>query len=210
MKIIEPSAGKKAMSENLLSNREKFWYLVGPVTVSLVFAATRPIIQIYFVSHIDPQVLAMANLLETGLAAIVNYTIQFERLKELYRKYFFWIVATDILIFSATSLIGVDYPAVRFFGFSILNAVSTCLWFMIMQNIANRIIVDGDERTNFDALNQSTCLAASFIGGVFAVIFVNISVEICVMAQCLANAFMGITDLYSFKILKRAYEEQTK
>lgn len=152
------------MNKNLLSTREKFWYLVGPVTVSLVFATTRPIIQIYFVSHIEPQILAMANLLETGLAAIVNYTIQYETLKELYRKYFFYIVITDILIFSATSLIGVDYPAVRFFGFSILNAVSTCLWFMIMKNVVNRIIIDGDERTNFDALNQTTCLAASFIG----------------------------------------------
>ena len=198
------------MNKNLLSIREKFWYLVGPITVSLVFAATRPIIQIYFVSNIEPQILAMANLLETGLAAFVNYTIQFERLKELYRKYFCWIVVTDILIFSATSLIGVDYPAVRFFGFSILNAVSTCLWFMIMKNVVNRIIVDGDARTNFDALNQTTCLAASFIGGVFAVIFVNISVEICVMAQCVANAFMGATDLYSFKILKRAYEEENR
>ena len=199
------------MNKTLLSIREKFWYLVGPITVSLVFAATRPIIQIYFVSNIEPQILAMANLLETGLAAVVNYTIQFERLKELYRKYFFWIVVTDVLIFSTTSLIGVDYPAVRFFGFSILNAVSTCLWFMIMKNVANRIIIDGDERTNFDALNQTTCLAASFFGGIFAVIFVNIPVEICVMAQCLANAFMGVTDLYSFKILKRAYvEEKTK
>ena len=79
---------------------------------------------------------------------------------------------------------------------------------MVMKNIVNRIIVDGDERTNFDALNQTTCLAASFIGGIFAVIFVNISVEFCVMVQCVANAFMGATDLYSFKILKRAYEEE--
>lgn len=193
------------MNENLLSSREKFWYLVGPVIVSLIFAATRPIIQVYFVSHIEPQILAMANLLETGLAAATNYSIRFEKLKELYRKYFFWIVITDILIFTATSLIGVDYPAVRFFGFSILNAVSTCLWFMIMKNVVNRIIIDGDKRTDFDALNETACLTASFIGGVFAVVFVNISVEICVMAQCLANAFMGFTDLYSFRILKRAY-----
>ena len=196
------------MSENLLSRREKFWYLVGPITISLVFAATRPVIQIYFSSHIEPQTLAMANLLETGLAAIVNYTIQFERLKELYRKYFFYIVITDILIFSATSIIGVDCPAVRFFGFSVLNAVSSCLWFMIMKNVANRIIIDGDERTNFDALNQATCLAASFIGGIFAVIFADIPVEWCVMAQCVANAFMGLTDLYAFKILKRAYVKE--
>ena len=192
----------------MLSSREKFWYLVGPVTTSLVFATTSPIIHIYFVSNIEPQILAMANLLGTGLAAFVNYTIQFESLKELYRKYFFCIVITDVLIFSATSLIGVEYPTLRFFGFSILNSVSTCLWFMVMKNIVNRIIVDGDERTNFDALNQTTCLAASFIGGIFAVIFVNISVEFCVMVQCVANAFMGATDLYSFKILKRAYEEE--
>jgi len=198
------------MNKNLLSKREKFWYLVGPVTVSLVFAATRPITQVYFVSHIEPQIFAMANLLETGLAVVVNYSIQFDRLKELYRKYFFRIVIADILIFSATSLIGVDYPAVRFFGFSIINAVSSCLWLMIMRNVANRIIADGDERTNFDALNEMTCLAASFVGGVFAIIFIDISVEVCVMFQCLANTLMGVTDLYSFRILKRAYDREEK
>ena len=196
------------MSENLLSKREKFWYLVGPVTVSLIFAATSPIIQIYFVSNIESRILAMANLLQIGLAAVVNYTVQFERFKELYRKYFFWIVATDILIFSVTSLIGVEYPVIRFFGFSFLNAVSTCLWVMIMENIANRIIIDGDERTNFDALKRTVCLMASFTGGVVAILFADIPVEWCVMAQCVANAFMGLTDLYAFKILKRAYVKE--
>ena len=190
-----------------MSKKEKFWYIVGPVTVSLVYAITRPIIQIYFITHIETRILATANLLETGLAAAVNYSIQFEKIKELYRKYFLWIVMADVVTLGATSIIGVDYPAVRFFGMSFTNAVSTSLWFMIMNNVSNRIIVDGDERTNFEALNQSACFFASFMGGVLAVIFVEISVEKCIIAQCLANGFMGATDLYAFRLLKRAYDK---
>ena len=184
---------------------ERFWFLVGPVVFSLVMAASSPIIHVYFVSQVSPRVIAAANLLGTGFAAVVNYSVRVERLKDLYRRYFKVIVLVDVLLFASVSALGVEYPEARFLGFSFINAVSTCLWVMVMRNVVNRVIVDGDARTDFEALERSTCLSASFVGGVLAVVFVEVPVEYCVLAQCLGNAFMGVTDLHAFSLLKRAY-----
>lgn len=189
-----------------MKKNEKFWYLIGPIMMSFIYAATFPIISVYFYSLVSPKVLALSNILGTGLSAIVNWTIPQKRMKEIYRRNFHWIVLIDIICFCAVSFTGYEYPEVRFIGFSILNAVSTCLWVMIMRNLANRIIEDGDDRTDFDALNRYTELWACFFGAIFALIFTEIPVEYCIAAQCFANTFMGCTDLYSFKMLNKAYE----
>ena len=189
-----------------MTRREKFWYLIGPVIMSFTYAATFPIISVYFYSLVSPRVLAISNIIGTGLSAVVNWTIPMDNMKELYRKNFIWIVLLDVTVFCIVSFTGYEYPEVRFIGFSILNAVSTCLWVMVMRNLANRIIEDGDDRTDFDALNRCTELWACFFGAIFAVTFTEIPVEYCIAAQCFANLTMGATDLYTFKILKRAYE----
>jgi len=188
-----------------MTKQEKFWYLIGPVMFSFVYAATFPIVNIYFVSIISPRVLAAANLLGTILSAFVNWSIPKANMKEWYRKHFLYIVIIDMICFWCISFCGLEYPEVRFLGFAVLNAVSTCLWVMVMRNVANRIIVDGDERTDFDALNECSTLIACFCGAVLALIFVDIPVECCIVLQCLSNMFMGITDLYAFRRLNKSY-----
>jgi hypothetical protein len=185
-----------------MNNKEKFWYLIGPVVVSLVYAATSPMIHYYFITQVSPQVIATANLLQIGLAAGVNYSIQVDKFKEWYRKNFLLIIIMDVILLTTSSFAGVNYPELRFMGLAVINSVSTVLWVMIMKNIANKIIVDGDARTDFEALNESACLTASFIGGVSAVVLMP-KVEICLALQCLANAFMGATDYYSFQVLNK-------
>ena len=187
-----------------MNSKEKFWFLVGPVAMAFVFAFTTPVIHVYFVSLISSRILAIANLLSVSLAAFVNWSITLQTMKEWYRRHFLWIVTIDVLLFSCVSFAGYEYPAVRFLGFAFINAVSTCLWVMVMRNAVNHIIKEGDARTDFDAFNQSTCLTASLVGGIMAII-VELPVEICILLQCLVNMFMGITDLYAFKILSKKY-----
>lgn len=194
------------MVNSQVTKKEKFWYLIGPIVTSFIFSATYPIIQVYFINLIEPRVLATANVLGTLVSAGVNYTIPIEKMKEWYRKHFLWIVLIDLLAFVSVSFFGYEYPEVRFVGLSLLNAVTTSLWVMVMRNLANRIIKDGDDRTDFEALTEYTSLLACAGGAIFAIIFIDIHVEYCIAAQCIANIFMGITDLYSFKLLKRAYE----
>ena len=188
-----------------LSTKEKTWYVIGPTILSFAFALTTPTIYVYFISLIEPKILALANIIGTALSAIVNYSIPKEHMKEWYRKHFLSIILIDILCFHLITFFGYEYPEIRFIGFAIINAVSTCLWVMIMRNTANRIITDGDARTDFDALNRYLTLTACLIGAVLAFI-ITLPVETCLVIQCIANAFMGFADWKAFRLLKRAYE----
>lgn len=188
-----------------MTSNEKFWYLIGPVIMAFTYAATYPTTQVYFVSIISPKVLAASNLVGTALSAFVNWTIPQAKMKEWYRNHFLYIVLVDIICFFCFSFYGLECPEIRFIGFSFLNAVSTCLWVMVMRNTANRIIVNGDKRTDFDALNEFSTLIACFCGAATALIFNDVPVEYCITAQCVSNLVMGITDLYSFNMLSRAY-----
>lgn len=188
-----------------MTTQEKFWYLIGPVMLSFSFAATYPIVQIYFINLIGPKVLAMSNILGTFLSIIVNWTVPKKNMKSWYRKHFLLIVISDIFLTYLFTFFGYQYPEIRFLGFSFLNAVSTCLWVMVMRNVVNRIITDGDQRTDFDALVEYTTLSGSLAGAITAFIFDDVSVEYCLVFQCIANTVFGMTDIYIFRRLNRTY-----
>lgn len=82
-----------------MTDREKFLVLIGPVVVSIVFAATSPTIHIYFMQLISSKVLAIANMLEMSCAALVNFSVPMGKMKALYRKYFAVIVLIDVICF---------------------------------------------------------------------------------------------------------------
>ena len=65
----------------------KLYLLGGSSLMGFVFCATSPIIQIYFISLIDSSILAMANIITTGLAAVVNASVQSNKLKDFYRHH---------------------------------------------------------------------------------------------------------------------------
>lgn len=188
-----------------MTTQEKFWYLIGPVMLSFSFAATYPVIQVYFINLIGPEILAISNILGTSLSIIVNWTIPKKNMKSWYRKHFLLIVISDVVLTCLFTFFGYQYPAIRFLGFSFLNAVSTCLWVMIMRNVVNRIITDGDQRTDFDALVEYVTLSGSLAGAITALIFSDIPVEYCLFFQCISNAIFGLTDIYIFRRLNKTY-----
>ena len=97
-----------------MKGRVKLYLLAGTAVVDFVYAATSPVIQIYFYSIIGSSVLAMANILTTALAAAVNASVQSDRLKDFYRHHFLWIIAIDVTCFALISFKGIDIPEVRF------------------------------------------------------------------------------------------------
>ena len=54
--------------------------------VSFMYALTSPVIHIYFIKQIGPNILAVTNMLSVGLAAVVNSTVPNNKIKELYRS----------------------------------------------------------------------------------------------------------------------------
>ena len=193
-----------------MNKADKIFYLLGPVFYSLIFAATSPTIHVWFMSVIDPKIVAIANLLQTLLAAVVFFSFTKEELQDKYRHWFIPIVVVDCTLFAGISITGLSYPEVRFIGFSFINAVSTSIWFMIMRNALNRVITDGDQRTAFDGLESTACLIAGFCGGLIAYFTTTRDIEVvqlCVFAQCIANAVMGIADIYAFNRLKKRQQK---
>lgn len=183
-----------------MDSKQKFWLLIGPVVFSFAMAMTVPIIQIYFIRLVDSNVLAISNMLAVGIAAITNTSITKERFLEWYDKHFTFIVITDILLFVIVSCAGMEMAAARYIGMAIMDAISTTLWVCIMRNAINNTI-KGQDLTIWQSLSNSYEMYASFAGGLVILLIGDINIEIAIATQCIANLFMGLTDLKARKLL---------
>ena len=183
-----------------MSNKLKFYLLSGPVLVSFIFALTSPIIQIYFVSRVSTEIFAAANMLSTGLAALVNSSVAVDRIMRWYKKHFYSIVIIDLLCFCIVSFLSTEYITVRFLGLAILNAVSTNLWCVLMRNAVNNII-KGDSLTKWESFESAWNLGGQFFGAALAIYFIDIPLELCIGLQCIANIIMGTTDYKAWDMI---------
>ena len=183
-----------------MSNKLKFYLLSGPVLVSFIFALTSPIIQIYFVSRVSTEIFATANMLSTGLAALVNSSVAVDRIMRWYKKHFYSIVIIDLLCFCIVSFLSTEYITVRFLGLAILNAVSTNLWCVLMRNAVNNII-KGDSLTRWESFESAWNLGGQFFGAALAIYFIDIPLELCIGLQCIANIIMGTTDYKAWDMI---------
>ena len=183
-----------------MSRKLKFYLLSGPVLVSFIFALTSPIIQIYFVSRVSTEIFAAANMLSTGLAALVNSSVAVDRIMRWYKKHFYSIVIIDLLCFCIVSFLSTEYITVRFLGLAILNAVSTNLWCVLMRNAVNNII-KGDSLTRWESFESAWNLGGQFFGAALAIYFIDIPLELCIGLQCIANIIMGTTDYKAWNII---------
>ena len=183
-----------------MNKKQKSWLLVGPVIFSFAMAMTTPIIQVYFIRLVNPNVLAVSNMLAVGLAAIVNTSITKKRFLKWYDKHFTLIIVTDILLFVVVSCAGMELAAVRYIGMAVINAISTTLWVCVMQNAINNTI-EGQNLTIWQSLASSYELYASLAGGLVILILGSIDIEIAIAIQCIANLIMGLADLKARKLL---------
>ena len=185
-----------------MNNKQKGWLLIGPVVFSFAMAVTTPVIHVYFMRLIDASVLAIANMISVGIAAITNTTITKEKFLEWYDKHFTLIVLIDVMSFIIVSCAGMEMATMRFIGMAVINAISTTLWICVMQNAINNTI-RGQDLTIWQSLAKSCELYASLTGGVVILILGTIDIEIAIAIQCLANLIMGLTDLRAKKLLTK-------
>lgn len=183
-----------------MNNKQRAWLLVGPVIFSFMMAMTTPVVHIYFMKLIDASVLAVANMISVGIAAMTNTSVTRKGFLEWYDKHFTLIVVTDVLLFTVISFAGMEWATIRFIGMAIINAISTTLWICVMQNAINSV-VKGKDLTMWQSLASSYELYASLAGGLVILILGSIDVEIAIAIQCVANLVMGLTDLRAKKLL---------
>ena len=185
-----------------MNSKQRRWLLVGPVVFSFAMAVTTPVVHVYFMRLIDASVLAVANMLAVGIAAMTNTTVTKEKFLEWYDKHFTFIIVTDILLFVVVSYAGMEMAAMRFIGMAVINAISTTLWVCVMQNAINNTI-EGQNLTIWQSLAKSYELYASLAGGLAILLIGDIHIEVAIAIQCTANLIMGLADLKARKLLTK-------
>ena len=183
-----------------MNNKQKSWLLIGPVISSFAMAMTLPVVHIYFMRLIDASVLAIANMISVGIAAMTNTSVTRKGFLEWYDKHFTFIVVTDVLLFTVISFASMEWATIRFIGMAIINAISTTLWICVMQNAINSV-VKGKELTIWQSLASSYKLYASLAGGLAILLIGDMHIELAIAIQCVANLVMGLTDLRAKKLL---------
>ena len=178
----------------------KIYLLLGTGLCTCLFAFTSPVLHVYFMGRVAPRVVAWADLLSTGLAFLINASVQSDKALALYRRYFKLIVAVDVVCFGVVSFYSSECIKLRFLGFAVLNAVSGNLWVILMHNAVNNLI-KGNALTKWDALSKGVGVAGSFIGALLAIWCSNMAVELCIGLQCLGNCLGGLADGKAWDLL---------
>lgn len=131
-----------------MNSKQKNWLLVGPVIFSFMMAMTTPIIQVYFIRLVNPNVLAVSNMLAVGLAAVVNTSITKERFLRWYDKHFTFIIVTDILLFVVVSCAGMEMAAARYIGMAITIQCLANLFMGLTDLRARKLLIRSDDNDN--------------------------------------------------------------
>ena len=189
-----------------MNSKQRRWLLIGPVIFSFAMAMTTPVIRVYFIRFVNSDILAISDVLAVGIAAITNTTITKEKFLEWYDKHFTFIVATDVMFFIIVSCAGMEMAAMRYIGMAVINAISTTLWVCVMQNAINNTI-RGQDLTIWQSLARSYEMYGSLAGGLAILLIGDMHIELAIAIQCLANLFMGLTDLKAMKLLLKGDEK---
>lgn len=169
---------------------------------SFVMAVTSPVVHLYFVKLVDPQIYVTAGIIETSLAAILTSFMSKEKNRLRMRKTFIYILLLDSLGYALISLYSIDNVNLRFIGMSFLSSISMTIWFTIMMDMINLKIKEA-ELTNFQTTDHAFKLWANVAGGVAAIALVgSLKIELAIWIQCIANALFAFVDWKAYKGLK--------
>ena len=188
-----------------MNNKLKYSMIFGSGLVSFMFGFTNPTMVIYFTSRVDPSIYALANMLTLGLSALVNNSVNFDRIMGLYKKYFAFIVIADLVGSGFVYCFAIDHVAFKYIAFAVLNAITTNLWKIVMNNAINNTI-GGDVLTKFNSSMSACDNWASMVGAFLAFICVSnmISLNSCLVLQWLAILTMGLIDMRAYRKLRVA------
>lgn len=194
-----------------MDNKTKYSMVLAGALVTFIFGLTSPTIIIYFASRVSPEVLAIANMTSTGLAALVNSSVKADKILELYKKYFSYIVTFDVVATYVVYACSIDYVAIRYIGMGLISAFSTTLWTLMLKNAVNQHL-RGDNLTRFDAFNSSCSLAGSMLGAGLAIFVTNIEITTCLIIQAGGMTILGLVDTHNYKKLTKGddIEDETE
>lgn len=176
----------------------------GVFTNYLLFSATTPLVNIFFIQKVSTVVFSIVNWVSIIIVLAMNKILKSQKNREILQNFFLPIIVIDTLLFLLISFAGEYYINIRFFGLAVLNGTTTAIWMCIMKSNINKVFM-GDELTNFQTQEEYLISISQLIGATIAVALtkLDMSIEILMLIQIIASIIMGYFDYKVIKIIER-------
>lgn len=176
---------------------------IGIVVNCLLFSATTPLVNIFFIQKVSTVMFSIVNWVSIMIVLGMNKILKSQKNREILQRFFLPIIIIDTLLFLLISFIGEYYINIRFFGLAVLNGTTTAIWMCIMKSNINNVFM-GDELTNVETYQDYLISIAQLIGATIAIVFtqINIDINILMLIQIVASVIMGYFDYKVIKIIE--------
>lgn len=184
----------------MFNNRIKYALLGGQVSFSFIMSATIPTVQLHFMKLVEPTVYASSIVLQTFIAAIVQTLMSREEFRRKISRVLIFLLIIDVVAFWLVSVVCAEHVSIRFIGMSVLSATTSSLWLTTLRGAINNVL-SSNTLTDFEALSGACNLWADLAGGILAMVFVNMNIELAIYLQCIGNLLYAVSDYYAYRRL---------
>lgn len=176
---------------------------IGVFINCLLFSATTPLVNIYFIQKVSTVTFSIVNWVSIVLTLLMNKILKSKGNRDILEQFFLPMIIIDTVLFLLVSFIGEYYINFRFFGLAVLNGTTTAIWMCIMKSNINNVFM-GDELTNLETYQDYLISIAQLIGATIAIVLtkINIDINILMLIQIIASVTMGYFDFKTIKIIK--------
>lgn len=178
--------------------------LTGLFVNCLLFSATTPIVNIFFIQKVSSIIFSIVNWTSIIVVLAMNKILKNQRNRKKLEKAFLQIMTIDTLLFIFISFASEYYINLRFFGLAILNGTTTAIWMCIMKSNINRVFA-GEELTNLQTQQEYLGSVAELIGASMAIVLIklNINIDVLMLVQVIASTVMGYFDYKTITLIKK-------
>lgn len=176
---------------------------IGIFTNYLLFSATTPLVNIFFIQKVSTMTYSIVNWTTIIIMLLMNKILKKKDNRDLFERFFLPIIVIDTILFFIVSFVGEYYINFRFFGLAVLNGTTTAIWMCIMKSNINKVFM-GDDLTNLETHQDYLISIAQLIGASAAIILTkfNLDINILMLLQIIASVSMGYFDYKTIRIIK--------
>lgn len=170
----------------------------------LLFSATTPMVNLFFIQKISSFMYSITNWVSIILGIIMNKILKKKTNRNIIENKLVPIILLDTVLFILSSIIGKSYINVRFLGLAILNSTTTTMWVCTMRSNINKIFIS-EELTEFNINQDYVVSIAELLGASSAILItkIGINIDILMSLQIMASLIMGYFDYKALQLIKK-------
>lgn len=177
---------------------------VGSFINCMLFAATTPLVNLFFMQKVSGFIFSIVNLVSIVTVLIMNKLLKSKSNRSLLERLFLQIIILDTFLFLIISAMSEHFVNIRFFGLAVLNGTTAAIWLCIVRSNINKVF-SGEELTDFQTHQEYLSSISQLIGASLAVALTKIDIGITALMfiQIIASVIMGYFDYKTIKIVRK-------